>query len=273
VFVRRGSAALLAVAACLGVSAARGDSASDKQKCASSYENGQRLERERNLVEARNEFLACSRSCQTALQGECLGWLHEVELATPSVVIGARTNDGRDLADVRVLVDGRPFTDRLDGKALDLDPGEHVFRFIPARGTTIERRFIIREAEKARELTVILDDSGAQMTPTTPSPTAEPGSRRPIPVLAWVFAGVAVVGLGSFAGFGLTGRSEQNSTLAHCNPMCSPSQIDDVLHKYIAADVSLGVSIAALGVAAVLVLTRPTLLSANRDRTSVGFAF
>jgi hypothetical protein len=268
---------VLAACVALGVFAAaapaRGDSASDKQQCASAYESGQRLRHQRNLVEAREQLLVCSRLCSPALQGECLDWIHEVELATPSVVVSARSAAGGDVVDVSVFVDGRPFASRLDGKALDLDPGQHTFRFIPASGKAIEQHYVIREGDKARELPVFLDDGRPSALPSfPPDPQA---SHRPIPILGWAFAGVAVVGLGSFATFGLTGRSEQDSTLGTCNPHCSPSQTDDVLHKYIAADVSLGISVAALAVAAVLVLTRPTrpIRTTLRDPGRVGFAF
>jgi hypothetical protein len=253
---------------------ARADNASDRQACAVTYEAGQRLERERKFVEARQNLLTCSRSCTATFAQECLGWLHEVDVATPSVVLVAKTSDGHDVEDVAVALDGRRFADRLDGKALDLDPGEHSFRFTPARGKAVLERFVIREGEKAREIAVVLDEQPSVAASAT-IPTDETVARRPIPSLAWVLAGVGVVGMGTFAYFGITGRSEQDSTLKNCFPTCSPSQTDDVLRKYIAADVSLGISLAALGVATVLVLTRPTrrVARAGVFTPALGFSF
>jgi hypothetical protein len=249
---------------------ARADPAADKQACVASYEAGQRLQRQRAFVEARQELLVCSRDpCPRVLQGECVGWLNEVNRAIPSVVLGARTPAGRDLTAVRVLLDGRPFAAALDGKAIDLDPGEHVFDFIPADGETVHQRAVIREGQKDRELTVMLGQSPsppptASSTPpvneTSPTRAEEPerARLRPLPPGAYVLAGVGVVALGSFAYFGLAGLSEQHSTLDPCKPACSPSRTDDVLYKYIVADVSLGVAIAALAMATVLVLIRPS---------------
>ncbi len=262
-------AAALALLAAPRIASA--DTPADKPACIAAYENGQRLQRDHALLEARAELLVCSRDpCPKAFQAECVGWLGEVDRAMPSVVLGARTPEGRDLVDVKVFVDARPFALRLDGKALEIDPGEHVFRFVPQRGQPLEQRVVIREGEKAREWTVVLREAAPGPAPTPAQATASPAGAasteagpppapsRPIPVVAYVLAGVGAVALGSFAYFGLSGRSEQSNTLDSCKPACSPSQRDDVLQKYIIADVSLGISVVALAAAAVVVLTRPS---------------
>jgi hypothetical protein len=254
--VKRRAAGALLLLFVLPPTPARADLSGDKQACADAYEQGQRLRRDRALLESRARFVTCSRVCPPALQSECAGWLDEVNRALPTVVLGARLADGSDVVDVHVLLDGRPFTDRLDGKAVELDPGEHTFSFRAARGETIEEHVVVREGEKERALAVVLGSPAP--APAQSSPPGTPPVTRPIPVAVWALLGLGAAGLGSFAGFGLAGHSEQSSTLDACRPNCSPTQANDVLEKYRVADVSLGVAGAALAAATVLFLVRPT---------------
>jgi hypothetical protein len=234
---------------------AHADPKDDKQACATAYEQGQRLRRDHALVESRDRFVTCSRVCPATLQTECSAWLSEVNRALPSVVLGARLANGRDVADVQVSLDGKPFVERLDGKAMELDPGEHLFSFRREGGEPAEERVVIREGEKERALSVVMSSPVSAPVPRSESQGAS--TIRPIPVAVWALLGVGAVGLGTFAGFGLAGRSEQSSTLDRCSPDCSEAQVNDVLRKYIVADLSLGVAAAALATATVLFLTRP----------------
>jgi hypothetical protein len=252
---RRAAGTLLLVLLTLPATPARADARGDKQACADAYEQGQRLRRDRALLESRVRFVTCSRVCPPALQAECTGWLDEVNRALPTVVLAARLADGSDLVDVHVQLDGRPFVDRLDGKAVELDPGQHTFSFHAAQTEAIEQRIVVREGEKERALTVVLGS-----TPRVAALSPPPGApvTRPIPVAVWALLGLGAAGLGMFAGFGLAGRSEQSSTLDACRPACSPTLANGVLEKYRVADVSLGVAAAAVAAATVIFLVRPT---------------
>jgi hypothetical protein len=55
-----------------------------------------------------------------------------------------------------------------------------------------------------------------------------------------VLGGVAIVGLGTFAGFGFAGNAAQS-----CAPSCTRSQVDHVRLDYVLADVSVGLAVAA----------------------------
>jgi hypothetical protein len=252
---RRAAAALLLLSA-VPISPARADPKGDKQACADAYEQGQRLRRDRALLDSRARFVTCSRVCPPALESECASWLDEVNRALPTVVLGARLADGSDVVDVHVLLDGRPFIDRLDGKAVELDPGEHTFLFRAARGETIEEHVVVREGEKERAVAVVLGSPAPVPAPSSPPRPSQ--VTRPIPVAVWTLLGLSAAGLGGFAGFGLAGHSEQSSTLDACRPNCSPTLANEVLEKYRVADVSLGVAVAALAAATVLFLVRPT---------------
>ena len=64
---------------------------------------------------------------------------------------------------------------------------------------------------------------------------------------------MGAAGLASFTYFALSGRSD-HSDLERCKPDCTESDVNSVHTKYLIADISLGVSVAALGVAAYLLL-------------------
>jgi hypothetical protein len=73
-------------------------------------------------------------------------------------------------------------------------------------------------------------------------------------VLPAVFGGVAVLGLAGFAVFGTRGRSAESRLQTTCSPHCSEDQISSVRTQYAVADVSLGVGLASLGLAAYFAL-------------------
>ena len=45
------------------------------------------------------------------------------------MAVHARDAKGEDLTEVRLTIDGETVAERLDGRALTLDPGTHTFRF------------------------------------------------------------------------------------------------------------------------------------------------
>jgi hypothetical protein len=80
------------------------------------------------------------------------------------------------------------------------------------------------------------------------TPPAEPRSSGP-GALPYV---IGVTGLAGVGGYGLLvswGRKD-NAELAQCAPNCSPGSIEHIRKLYLAADISLGVGIAAVGSAA-----------------------
>ena len=176
------------------------------------------------------------------MQRECAGWLAELEAAQPSVVVQARLPDGTDTPDVRVFVDGEPLAPRLDGSALDVDPGQRRFRFEHGTLPPVEQTVVIVEGDKRRSLMVDF---------------TAPGAERP----AWpmyALGGVAVAGVATFAIAGLVGLDRYNELSDTCSPRCAQSDADGVSTTFLIADVSLAVGVAALAGATYLVLTRPT---------------
>jgi hypothetical protein len=225
--IRGWAAALgLAVLAAPAIAAAGG---SDVAKCVDANTRAQALRRDGKLAAARAELLNCGNpSCPELVRDDCAQRLDEVERAQPTILFDARDGDGHDLVAVRVTVDGQPLAERLEGKALRVDPGQHTFTFTVEGQPTVTQAFVLREGEKERrerviigQPTVLAPPSPAVHAPTqatTPPPAETPsgglGTRR---VLGLGLAGAGVVGLGVGAAFGLMASSAWSNAKNACS--------------------------------------------------------
>jgi hypothetical protein len=244
----------LAVCLLLPAGAAAADEGPDKQACASAFESAQRLRRQGALLAARAKLQMCARApCPEALYPECTQWLSEVEHALPSIVVAVRRDDGTDVKEARVFVDDLPVAERLDGRPIELDPGEHVVR-VDAHGQQAKESILVAEGEKSRTITFKLPKPKAVAPP--PPPPAPPIATRPVQWPTYVFGGMGIIAAGIFAGFALSGDSVYRD-LERCRPGCDPSLVDEARGRYVAADVALGVSLVAVGVAVGAFLLRP----------------
>src|SRR5215831_13193312 len=108
----------------LGASQAK---AEDGAACSKSYESSQILKRKGELLATRQQLIACVRACPGAIQQECSKWFENLDPLIPSIVIHVESA-GQDRSDVKVEMDGKLLTDRVDGKGIDVDPGPHQFK-------------------------------------------------------------------------------------------------------------------------------------------------
>jgi len=235
-----------------------------KTECLARHEYAQVARRQRRLLDARTELLLCSRaSCPGPIRADCIDWLAEVGRSLPSVVVTARAR-GADVVDVKVTVDGKLMSEKLSGAALDLDPGEHRFRFESPPWPVVERTILVSEGIKDRPIDVEL---------APPDPVASPASppRPPFRLqqFDYVLGAVAVAGLGAFGYFAGSGLYERKDLLEHCAPFCKPHEVEGVRTRLIAADVSLGVVLAALVVDVYLHATRPVEAEARGAHAKV----
>ncbi len=228
-----------------------------KVECVTAHGEAQRLRRAGQLRETRAQLLTCANpSCPEPVTAECVPWLADVERALPTVVFEARLPDGGDAIDVTVLVDGEKVEDKLDGRAVAVNPGAHAIRFVPASGAaTVERRVVVAEGEKTRVIRVDLP-SAALLAPVPPLTRESSGGSHGPHWMTYVLGGVSVASFGGFAAFGLKGNAERDDLdpggLDHCKPHCSAHETLPARNDYIAADVFLGVGIATAA-AAILV--------------------
>ncbi|WP_437685670.1 hypothetical protein [Sorangium sp. So ce176] len=255
-------AAALAALACLQPARAR---AGDVEACFTASEEGQRLRDEGRLREARARFIACgAAACPALVRSDCAGWLADVTARVPTLILSAEDDQGQDAADVRVTLDGAPLAARLDGKAVEVDPGEHVLRFERAGSDPVALRLVVREGEKLRRVSARLappataragaaTPGGGVTAPREDQAASPPASSLLLPI---ALGGVAAAGGVAYAALGLSARADADRLRATCAPRCAEADVDAVRTKVIAANVAFGVGVAALGGAVAALLLR-----------------
>lgn len=240
------------VVAVLGSAAAsRAQAPPDTSKltCAVAYEQGQRLRNDGRLLAARAQLQLCSdNACPAVLRGDCTRWLTEVDLSIPTVVLSARDSRGTELGEVRVELDGKLLTTSLDGRPVQVDPGEHTFRFV-AGEKSIEREVTLDVGDRDSRIAVSFGPRA--------EPTRADDAGVGIPTASWVLAGVGVVGLAGFGYFALDGRSKK-SDLDDCKPGCDPDDVDAARRSFLIGDVFLAVGVSALAGATLVYATSPS---------------
>jgi hypothetical protein len=240
-------------------------------RCASLAEEGQDLRAARRLAEARARFTDCARSeCPAVVRSDCSRWQGEVAESEPTVVFGARASGNEDVTQVRVSVDGALLVDHLDGKAVGVDPGAHVFRFEREGAPPVERRVLIREGEKNRLLAIewpppaapdAKREATAPSAQTAPPLSETPPTVRPSPrdyTWAYLLGAIAVASLGASAVLEVRGVSDWNDLRSGCGASgtCSSSQKSSVEREIWAGNVAFFVGVAALGGATWVVLAQ-----------------
>lgn len=293
-------ALLAGTAAALPRVAAADDSVS---QCMQSYEAGQRLRREGDLVGAAGELLVCGGpACPVRMQSDCQRWIDDVQRATPEVVFRVRDAGGTWLGNVSVTIDDAPAR-RLDGRAIAMNPGEHVIVFerdgyrplrtpiIVAEGEKLERRVITLRALDASSLDAPAapasdplqadaswQASAASSPERSAGASALPGAATTPPVGAesrnllgpLALGAVAVAGGIGFVYFGVHAQSGE-ADLEQCTPNCSQARVDDVKDDFLRSNVSLGIGLAGLvGAGLWLLLDRPATVDGSHARDARG---
>lgn len=255
--VSKWGVAVAALVAMVGVEGVANAAPDDREQCAASAEQAQQLRDEGKYRRAREQMLICARDvCPGPIKSDCGKWLTELDRDAPTVVFGARDARGSDVFDVKVSMDGTPIQERLDGKPVLVDSGEHTFKFEAKDGSVKEEKVLLRAAEKARPIIATLGGNAAVTTGGGAGTSGGDASREGSLVPAIVVGGIGVVALGSFAIFGIGGKNDVDD-LQKCKPFCKEEDVDSARTKLIIADISLGVGIVALGVATYMFLTRP----------------
>ena len=153
--------------------------AGDADECASAAEEAQPLRKDGKLSQAREKLLVCARPhCPVIVRNDCIRWLAEVESSLPTVVLRAVDENGRDLLDVRVTLDDKMITEKLDGKAVALDPGAHTFRFEAKDREPVVEQVLVRQGEVNRIVSARLPPA-AGLKPPPPPPVEPEGKRIP----------------------------------------------------------------------------------------------
>lgn len=265
--------------------------AADPQ-CAPAYENAQLLRQRGKLESARAAALVCARpSCPEVARKDCSAWLEQMQREIPSVTVIARdVTTGEDATTARVLVDGIVRPEASAGRALELDPGLHVFRVESSGAEPVEQSVTVFQGERDRILRFALKRTGSPSAastaaqPVAPQPIAivhtmppSPGSATPASAddgrgrtyLPAVLVGSAsALSLGASAWIGLTARHDLTGLRTSCAPACGDGDVDPLRRRLLISDVTLGVGIIGAAVA-VYLFARPPESSSGGTATRV----
>lgn len=219
-----------------------------KRECIDASTAGQTSRDAGALLKARAQFVACARdACPNVVRASCSQWLSDVEQQLPSVVIRAADSAGVDITDGSAKIDGSEVP--LDGKPISLDPGPHLVTVEAPNGSHLEKKVLLAAGEKSR--LIELRAAAALPPPTSAEPpTAPPTAPRDASSSAswgpWLLGGTSLVALGSFTFFAVSAKSELHRLETTCSPACRAADSDVGRRDAVLADVSLGVSVAAL---------------------------
>jgi hypothetical protein len=243
-----------------------------KFACIDASEKAQKLRAAGKLVAASQALKSCVLdACPGPVREACSQWMGEVSASLPSIVIGARDAEGKDIVDLKVSIDGAVVSEHLGGRALPIDPGGHAMRYELPDGAVVNEEILVREGEKNRPITV---NFPAPAKPTIAAVAGPPAALAEVPagprkastgntVAGIVFAGVGAAALGTALALDLTTTNKVNADkaptgCANTSPTgCSASEVSGLKLDYDLAGVSLGVGIALVGVATYVLLAHP----------------
>jgi hypothetical protein len=223
-------------------------------RCLAASEQATTLRREHKLNDARGALLVCAdEGCPTDIRNECTQTLSSVVAALPTIVFAPTDADGKDVVEVQVTMDGKPFVDHCDGKAIPLDPGEHDFTFTDLKGATVQRHLVVHEGEKSRREAISF---GTPITRLSAHASSTWGR------LAIGLGGVGALGLIAGAAAGGVASGEWADAKRDCGRACPAGSVaqSERTTAVTWADVSTGAFIgggALLAAGALVWLTAP----------------
>jgi hypothetical protein len=239
-------------------------------ECLAASEASVKAATDQRLRDERTQLLVCAAaSCPSVIRMECLSHVFETNTRIPTIILAARDASGADVGAVKVTMDGDLLTDRLDGGALSVDPGEHTFTFETDGLPLVAMRFLIEQAQKDRRELITF---GAAPRPTAPVAESGLGARR---TLALAVAGAGVVGLAIGSAFGAVALSQKSDAETACPGATCPTS--DGVNKWSSAATSGTVSTVALilggvgvGAGAVLWFSAPRATARPGARAQFG---
>jgi hypothetical protein len=228
------------------------DVAPEVVACAQDYEAAQVEAKGGHLKAAVERAVSCAQDkCPAYVRSDCLRFVDEYKAQTPSIIVVARDENGCDTTDAQVSVDGKRVREKVDGRAIELDPGEHVVSVSAPGVPAEEQRIVATQSRKDRQLS--FGDARAQSCKKgVAGPPQAKSERSTMTVAGMVLGGLSLGALATSAGFGIAGFV-QRGELDDCKP-CSEQRIDDVRRTFIVGDVLLASGAVLLGTSIALLV-------------------
>jgi hypothetical protein len=254
--------------------------------CLAASDASLKMGNQHKLRSERSQLLVCAAaSCPGDIRKECAHRVDEVNAQIPTIIFQVKDASGADISGVKVTMDGEVLAERLQGTALSIDPGEHLFTFEATSQPLVTKKFVIQQAQKdRRELVTLGTPPVAPPPPSAATPTAPPPTTRTAPTetgeshgigtqkaLALVAGGVGVIGLGIGTAFGLMAISQKSDAQSACPN--SPCATQDGANKWSTAGSTGNISTVAFIVGGVAVAGAAALwlTAPSANTTQVGF--
>lgn len=229
-----------------------------ERDCSAVYDAAQEAESTGDLHMALEFYQSCAvDSCSNPARRSCEAHALRLELDAPTIVPLAKTSSGEPIVDADVTMDGRLLTSNLNGRAIGVDPGLHEFVFTKNGKTMGSVRLVVAQGQRNRELWMIEAPvhSAQQLAPVVMKRDMHVAAPRAAvaqiesdnhgtSVAPYLLGGTALLGGGAYALLSTWARND-NRELSRCTPNCPKESVQHIRSLYLAADISLGVGIAA----------------------------
>ncbi len=220
--IARPATALLAASLAM-LGAARDAHADATDECIAESEAGQRLLLAEHFVASRPHFIACGRAaCPALVSRDCAERLRQAESAMATVLVVARRADGSSAPGASVTIDDAPSSSRIDGTALDVDPGVHAFKVTMPGAAPVVQQVTVQQGARLQSITVTFPASPAPGAPQPPAPgPSEPPSQASTSGNGWrtaayVIGGIGLAGLAAGGVLGAVALSAQSREKSDC---------------------------------------------------------
>lgn len=225
-------------------------------------------------------------SCGNWMRRRCAAVQPKIAALIPSVVPVVTGAAGAANRTIVVRMDGEVLTSNLDGTAIAVDPGDHQFTFATDGEIFATRSVTVDRGRQSQIVSAVFHPpapvaaappapapvqrraKAAEKAPDVVAQDGETEEDRPAPSLlrrasarsvseeeapptgtswkAYALAGVGALGVGGYFTFNLKGSADNDALRVLCKPDCNPTSVRHVRNLYLAADISLGIGIAAL---------------------------
>jgi hypothetical protein len=222
--------------------------------CIEANEAAGPLKQSGKLREARASLRLCSSdSCPIAVRKDCIAGATQLDVDVPTITFSVQGPDGNDLSAVTVKLDGQPLLDHLDGKAVDVDPGSHVFRFETAGLPAVEKTIVVSQGVKNRQEQVTLGEPKRPVPVVVPPPQRPPAPQSRLRSNGILVAGGGLIVLAGGAVAGLVATLEWSAAKDACgskfpatctNPSLAASDRSATVTAGTVADIALGIGAA-----------------------------
>jgi hypothetical protein len=163
----------------LSAAPVRAERLGDERACVTAFRKAKEHEQSGKLQESKDQLMSCAQApCSSFIRQQCSSKYNQLESDTPSVVLIVTDASGSPRADVQVRMDGEPFAQQLDGRALSVDPGMHEFTFAASGVAFATQKIMIVQGQRNRFITALLRSGGGKQSRMVAEAPAEKPAKR-----------------------------------------------------------------------------------------------